>query len=158
MITYYPLPNIVYSFNVCSGLERKGWWLKGLHIAHKQAVGTGLMGEPMSSSAEHHTFIIIHTADCLTPMMNQQIHAAVWHLAAPLLGQSPVCMPTAEAILVMSSQKGAIKSKEWAALLEQTSPRAMMLQRKEEAEPNGEEGEVNAELSQWLWGKDGIVE
>lgn len=89
MITYYPLPNILYSFKVCSGLERKGWWLMGLHVADKQAVSTGLTWEPMSPSAEHHTFIIIHTADCLTLMKNQQIYAAVLASGRPSPGLVP---------------------------------------------------------------------
>lgn len=50
-------------------------------------------------------------------------------------------MANAEAILVTSSQKEALKSKEWAALLEQTR----MPQRKQGAEPKGEEGELNTE-------------
>lgn len=42
------------------------------------------------------------------------------------MGQSLACVPTAETILVLSSQEGAMKSREWAALLEQTEPCAMM--------------------------------
>lgn len=49
----------------------------GLHAADKQAVSTGLIFEDMVLSAEHHTFIIIRTADCLTLTMNQKVQAAV---------------------------------------------------------------------------------
>lgn len=53
--------------------------------------------------------------------MNQQIQAAVLCLAASLLGQSPGCAPIAKVILVLSSQRVVIKSRKWAALLEQTT-------------------------------------
>lgn len=80
-----------------------------------------LISEWVIPPEEHHTFIIILTADCLRLIMNQQIQAAVLCLAASLLGQSPACAPTAKVILVLSSQKVVIKSREWAALLEQTT-------------------------------------
>lgn len=80
-----------------------------------------LISEWVIPSEEHHTFIIILTADCLRLIMNQQIQAAVLCLAASLLGQSPACAPMAKVILVLSSQRVVIKSREWAALLEQTT-------------------------------------
>lgn len=49
----------------------------GLHAADKQAVSMGLIFEDMIPSAEHHTFIIIRTADCLTLTMNQKVQAEV---------------------------------------------------------------------------------
>lgn len=76
-VSYYPLPNTLCSFEVCSGLTKKGWWVVVPHAVDKRAVSTGLISEGMIPSEEHHTFIIIHTADCLTLIMNQQIQEEV---------------------------------------------------------------------------------
>ena len=62
---------------------------RGLHAVDKQAVGTGVILEYMIPSEEHPAFIIIHTADGLTPIMNQQIQAAVPASGSPSLGSVP---------------------------------------------------------------------
>lgn len=71
-VSYYPSSNIHYSFRICSRLLVKGWWVR-LLVENERAVSIGLILGYMIPSAEHQTFIVIHTADCLTLIMNQQM-------------------------------------------------------------------------------------
>lgn len=71
--THFTLSRFVLHYRQRSGAGG----VMGLHAADKQAVSTGLTLEYIIPSAEHHTFIIIHTADCLTLIMNQQIQTEV---------------------------------------------------------------------------------
>lgn len=61
----------------------------------------GLILEDMIPSAEHHTFVIILTADCLTWIMNEsEIQAEVVASSSPLLGQSRATSPQLKQFLL----------------------------------------------------------
>lgn len=61
----------------------------GTSATEEQAVSMGLILEYMIPSVEHHTFIIIHTADCLTLIMNQQMQEEVLASGSPSPGSVP---------------------------------------------------------------------
>lgn len=92
----------------------------GLHAADKsRLLARALISEWVIPPEEHH--IYHHSHSRLSEADNESANTGSSSVSDALSWvQSPACAPTGKVILVLSSQK-VIKSREWAALLEQTT-------------------------------------